>query len=295
MIRVVSPGLFTTTQDLGRPGYAHLGVSPAGAADSMSLRIGNRLVGNAEGAPSLEVTIQGGRYEFDCEAIVALTGAGFDRSSIPMWRAVQIPKNTVIDIGAAHSGARGYLCVRGGIDAPRIMGSASTHVLSGFGSPLKRGDLLAIGDEFVAPPLTSTIADPLFRKRLRITSGAQASEFDANQAIRLTTENYRIADNSNRMGLRLSGPPLHPPHDGQMLSEGVALGAIQIPPSGEPIILFVDAQTTGGYPVIASVITADLPSVGQLRPRDQVTFEFVSFTEARRLLLEQEATINAIR
>jgi antagonist of KipI len=294
MIRVLSPGLFTTVQDLGRHGYAHLGVSPAGAADPLSLRIGNRLIGNAEGAAALEVTIQGGRYEFEDESIVALTGAEFDHASIPMWRAVKVSKGTTIDIGAARSCARGYLCVRGGIDAPRIMGSASTHVLSGLGSPLKRGEMLAIGSEPTRPPLARGIERPLFRKHLRVTSAAQTSEFDARQAIVLATEQYHVADNSNRMGLRLSGPPLRPPHEGQMLSEGVALGAIQIPPSGEPIILFVDAQTTGGYPVIASVISADLPSVGQLRPRDPVTFEFVSFAEARRLLFEQEAFINAI-
>jgi antagonist of KipI len=293
MIRVLSPGLFTTVQDLGRHGYAHLGVSPAGAADCVSLRVGNRLVGNPEGAPALEMTLQGGRFEFDTDAVVALTGAEFANPSIPMWTPVAIEKGTTIEVGGTKSGARGYLCVAGGIDAPRIMGSASTHVLSGFGTPIKRGDVIAIGTP-TAPPLKS--AAPIqFRKRIRITAAAQTREFDALQAITLATTGYQVSDDSNRMGLRLKGAPLHPPHNGQMLSEGVALGAIQIPGAGQPIILFVDAQTTGGYPVIASVISADLSSVGQLRPRDTVTFEFVTFAEARRLLLEQEDFINAIR
>ncbi|HEY3739011.1 MAG TPA: biotin-dependent carboxyltransferase family protein [Bryobacteraceae bacterium] len=295
MIRVLSPGLFTTVQDLGRNGFAHLGVSPAGAADPLALRIGNRLMGNLDVAAAIEMTLQGGRYEFDCDAAVALTGANFEHASIPMWRALKIQRGAVIEIGGAKTGARGYLCVRGGIDAPRIMGSASTHVLSGFGSPLKRGDSISIGEEAGGAPLERAVEPPPYRKRLRITAAAQTAEFDAQQAIRLATEIYHVSDNSNRMGLRLSGPALRPPHDGQMLSEGVALGAIQVPPSGEPIILFVDAQTTGGYPVIASVISADLPSVGQLRPRDVVTFEFASFAAARRLLLEQEAYIDAIR
>lgn len=295
MIRVLSPGLFTTVQDLGRNGYAHLGVSPAGAADQLALRTGNRLVGNAEGSAALEMTLQGGRYEFDCDAVVALTGAEFEHASIPMWRATSVKRGAVVEIGGAKTGARGYLSVRGGIDAPRVMGSRSTHVLSGFGGPLKRGDALAIGDEIAAPSVEHRVEPPIYRKLLRITAGAQTAEFDARQAILLATETYQVGDNSNRMGLRLGGPALCPPHDGQMLSEGVALGAIQVPPSGEPIILFVDAQTTGGYPVIASVISADLPSVGQLRPRDAVTFQFVSFAEARRLLFEQEAYIHATR
>lgn len=294
MIRVISPGLFTTVQDLGRHGYAHLGVSPAGAADPLSFRIGNRLVGNHDNAPALEVTLQGGRYEFECDATVAVTGAAFDKA--PMWRAVNVAKGTIIDIGAAVTGARGYLCVRGGIDAPRIMNSASAHILSGFGAVLKRGDSLTIGNETSGPVLTRGVLPTEQRKRLRVTSAAQTHEFDARQAVVLVTSSYQVTDDSNRMGLRLkSGVPLYPPHEGQMLSEGVALGAVQVPPLGEPIILFVDSQTTGGYPVIASVISADLSSVGQLRPRDRITFEFVSFAEARRLLLEQEAFIHAIR
>ena len=295
MIRVLSPGLLTTVQDLGRHGYAHLGVSPAGAADSVSLRVGNRLVGNPEAAPALEVTMQGGRYEFLQDATVALTGAEFERLSIPMWRASKVSAGTIIDIGSARTGVRGYLCVRGGLDVSRIMGSASTHLLSGFGAVLKRGETLAIGDIVEAREPSGIALDPWpQRKRLRITAGAQTSECDANQAITLATATYQVSDDSNRMGLRLKGPALNPPHGGQMLSEGVALGAIQIPPSGEPIILFVDAQTTGGYPVIASIISADLASVGQLRPRDLVTFEFVTLSEARRLLLEQESWIDAI-
>lgn len=291
MIRVLSPGLLATVQDLGRHGYAHLGVSPAGAADPVSLRIGNRLVGNKESAPAIEVTLVGGRFEFAADAIIAITGAAFE--NVTMWRAVAVSKGTIIDLGHPSSGARGYVCVRGGIDAPRIMNSASTHILSGFGAPLKRGDTLPIGHQTAGDPLVQSALPTSQRKRLRVTSGAQTDQFDAGQAVLLASEGYVVGEDSNRMGLRLRCAPIHPPHNGQMLSEGVALGAIQIPPSGEPIILFVDAQTTGGYPVLASVISADLSSVGQLRPRDRITFEFVTFDEARRLLVEQEAIIHA--
>ena len=289
MIRVISPGMFSTVQDLGRHGYAHLGVSPAGAADAVSLRIGNRLVGNDENAPALEVTLIGGRYEFDCDATIAVTGAAFEQ--VPMWRALHIKRGTTVELGAAKAGARGYLCVRGGIDAPQIMNSASTHVLSGFGAALKRGDTMAIGHQTAGSPLDGVVEAPEQRKRMRVTAAAQTQEFDAGQAITLAAATYQVSDDSNRMGLRLKGAAMRPPHGGQMLSEGVALGALQIPPAGQPIILFVDAQTTGGYPVIASVISADLASVGQLRPRDLITFEFVTFAEARRLLVQQEERI----
>ena len=128
-IKVLKPGLATTVQDLGRHGYAHLGVSPAGAADTLSLRIGNRLVGNSDHAAALEMTLQGGRYLFEQDAIVAITGGEFPQ--VWMWQALSIPKGATLDIGGAKSGARGYLCVRGGIETKHIMGSASTHVLSG--------------------------------------------------------------------------------------------------------------------------------------------------------------------
>jgi biotin-dependent carboxylase-like uncharacterized protein len=294
-VRVHSTGLFTTVQDLGRPGAAHLGVSPAGAADPLALRVGNLLVGNRENAAALELLLIGGRYEFLRDATIALTGAEFD-ASIPLWTPVAVTAGQTIDIRGARIGARGYLCIRGGIESGKIvLGSQSTHILSGFGVVVKKLDELAFGGEPAGAAQSGVVVKPpAYRKRLRVTAGAQASEFDALQALTLLSGIYRVSDDSNRMGLRLSGPPLHPPHEGQMLSEGVALGAIQVPPGGDPIILFVDAQTTGGYPVIASVISADLPSVGQLRPRDEITFEAVTVPEARQVLFEQEAWIHAI-
>ena len=293
-MRVHSAGLMTTVQDLGRPGHTHLGVSPSGAADPVALRIGNRLVGNIESAAALELTLIGGRYEFPQDAVVALTGAEFD-ATIPMWTTVHVKAGETVDIRGARTGARGYLCVRGGVESGRrVLGSESTHLLSGFGRVVKKLDELVIGStQGVERIVTDKITPPQYRKRLRVTAGAQAAEFDAAQALTLLSETYRVTDDSNRMGLKLAGPALQTPHGGQMLSEGVALGAIQVPPGGEPIILFVDAQTTGGYPVIASVISADLSSVGQLRPRDEITFDAVGLNEARRLLIEQEEWIGS--
>ena len=259
----------------------------------MALRVGNKLVGNPESAAALELTLIGGRYEVSGgNAVMALTGAEFD-ASIPLWEAFSVTAGQTIDIRGSRTGARGYLCVQGGIQSgQRVLGSESTHLLSGFGRVLKKHDELVFGSGsgiFAA----RIVKPPSYRKRLRVTAGAQAGEFDAEQALTLLSAIYLVTDDSNRMGLRLAGPALNPPHGGQMLSEGVALGAIQVPSSGEPIILFVDAQTTGGYPVIASVISADLPSVGQLRPRDEITFEAVTMAQARQALIDQEAYVRS--
>jgi biotin-dependent carboxylase-like uncharacterized protein len=174
--------------------------------------------------------------------------------------------------------------VRGGIDAPRILGSASTHVLTRVGGhPLRRGDVLRIGAESVRQPRRVTVAPPFLSGPLRLTAGPQADWF-ANE---LYEASYTVTEGSSRMGLRLRGPAIPSP-TGHMLTEGVALGAIQIPPDGQPIILFVEHQTTGGYPKPANVISADFWRVGQLRPRDQVQFERVTMEQALQLLRQQE-------
>ncbi len=284
MIEVVAPGLFTTVQDLGRHGYGPLGVSPAGAADTLALRIGNRLVGNPDGAAALEMTLLGGTFVFTEPVVFALTGSDFGG---PMWCACEAPAGFELKLGPTRSGARCYLCVRGGIAVKPFLGSASTHVPSGLGGyegrALRRGDVLAIG-----PPSfrTATVRQRCsYRKALRVTRGPQADWFEDG-----ALPAYRVSEEANRLGLRLDGPPIAAPQR-SMLTTGVSLGAIQVPPGGRPIIVFVDQQTTGGYPIIANVIAADLPSVGQLRPRDEVAFEYVSPATARALLLEQESLL----
>lgn len=285
MIVVEAPGLLTTVQDLGRAGHAHLGVSASGAADSLALRAGNRLAGNPEGAPALELTLSGGAFRFEREAVVVLSGSDF---GIEPWRPFHVRAGETLKLGPTRSGARAYLCVRGGIDAPRVLGSASTHVLTGLGGrPLRKGDLLAIGPEPEAQPVwqgAQWIHDRL--APLRVTRGPQADWFRRT----LDGLTYHVREESDRMGLRLKGPRFVQPR--QMITEGVSLGAIQVPPGGEPLILFVEHQTTGGYPKIANVVSADLWKVGQLRPRDPVRFETVTIERARALLLEQEAWLH---
>jgi len=294
MIQVIAPGMFTTVQDLGRYGYGPLGVSPSGAADPISLRVGNLLVGNPESAPALEMTLLGGKFLFPEGALVALTGSDFG-ASIPMYTATVIPPGGRVDTGPTKSGARAYLCVHGGIATKPLLGSASTHILSGLGGfegrPLKKGDLLPVGPAHEVRP-KAIAPDALAKlqpgKILRATIAPQTAWFSENSIRLFYQATWRVTEESNRMGLRLDGPELETPQRGQMISEGVSLGAIQVPAGGRPIILFVEQQTTGGYPKIANIISADLASVGQLRPRDEIRFEQVTPEIARALIREQE-------
>lgn len=285
MIRVVAPGLQSTVQDLGRYRWAHFGVSASGAADALALRAGNLLVGNAENAAAIEMTLTGATFAFERDAVIALTGSDFD-AGLPLWSAVEVKAGDLVRCGATRSGARSYLCVRGGIATPRIMGSASVHVMTGVGGrPLRAGDLLPVGDAAVREPRRDAVQPPGYLREglLRVTAGPQADRFGGE----LYEGTYMVTEESNRMGLRLRGMAIPSP-TGHMLTEGVALGAVQVPPGGQPIILFVEHQTTGGYPKPANVISADFCRLGQLRPRDEVRFEPVPMERARALLLEQE-------
>lgn len=297
VIHVQTPGMFTTVQDLGRPGYGPLGVSQSGAADPLSLRIGNLLIGNPDGAAALEMTMLGGTFAFPDGGVVAISGSDFG-ASIPMYTAREIQPGEVVKFGPTRSGARCYLCVRGGIQVKQFLGSASTHILSGLGGfegrALRKGDILQVGDVAHAPArpgLFDASTPPLATKILRTTIAPQTDRFSAEARHLFYTSTFTVSEESNRMGLRLQGPILEAPQKGHMTSEGVSLGAIQVPSSGQPIILFVEQQTTGGYPKIANVIAADLPSVGQLRPRDEIRFELVTPNYARDLIREQEEYI----
>lgn len=246
-------------------------------------------MGNAEGAAALEMTLAGGTFEFESAAVIALTGADFE-ASIPMWNAVEVQPGHQVRCGHARAGARCYLCVRGGIDVPLVLGSASTHLLTGLGGldgrALRRDDLLAVG-----------------HAGLRLHWGKlRGCKPDAGPAIRVTAPAnafalcgaaWEVKPDSDRMGLRLRGPAIER-HTGHMLTEGAPLGAVQVPPDGQPIILFVEHQTTGGYPKIANVISADFHAVGQLRPRDRVCFEQVSIDAALTLLEAQEEWLHSL-
>jgi len=299
-ILVQAPGLLTTVQDLGREGFGPMGVSPSGAADAIALRVGNRLVGNAEGAAGLEMTLLGGTFVVPEGGVLALTGSDFgatlDDAPAPLWASCEVKPGQTLRLRSTRSGARCYLCVQGGIEVKSFLGSASTHLLSGLGGyegrALRKGDVLRIGPSSEAFWKRAVAAKALERlsprKILRVTPGPQSDWFPEAVQKLFYANTYRVAEESNRMGLRLEGAAITEGAHGKMISEGVSLGAVQIAAGGLPIILFVEQQTTGGYAKIANVISADLSSLGQLRPRDEIRFERVEFETARALLIEQE-------
>lgn len=299
-IVVQAPGLLTTVQDLGREGYGPMGVSSSGAADAVALRIGNRLVGNLEAAAGLEMTLVGGTFLFPEGAIAALTGSDFgstlDGVPIEMWGSFEARPGQTLRLGPTRSGTRCYLCVQGGIEVKPFLGSASTHLLSGLGGhegrALRKGDVLKLGSSENAfkkrKAAKSALEQFAARKTLRVTPGPQSDWFPETSHNVFYQCTYRVSEASNRMGLRLEGPAIVQGARTPMISEGVPLGAIQIAAGGLPIILFVEQQTTGGYPKIANVISADMHSVGQLRPRDEVRFVPVGWDTARSALVAQE-------
>jgi biotin-dependent carboxylase-like uncharacterized protein len=299
-IRVQSPGLLTTVQDLGREGFGALGVSASGAADQISLRLGNLVLGNPPGAAALEMTLLGGTFLFPQGAIIALTGSDFgatlDGVAADPAAAIDVRPGQILRVGPTRSGARCYLCVQGGIAVKPLLGSVSTHLLSGLGGyegrALRKGDVLRIGSSVSSFRKKRIVAHALHqlasRKILRVTPGPQRDSFPEASRQTFYRETYRVAEDSNRMGLRLEGRPITRDAGGEMITEGVSIGAVQITAGGLPIILFVEQQTTGGYAKIANVISADLHSLGQLRPRDEIRFELVAWETARSLLLEQE-------
>ncbi|SEG16606.1 biotin-dependent carboxylase uncharacterized domain-containing protein [Thermomonospora echinospora] len=280
MIEVVRSGPLTTVQDLGRPGHAHLGVPCSGAADRRSLCLANRLVGNPEDAACLELTFGGLALRFHAPAWIAVTGAPaplrVDGRPAGMNAPCHVPAGAPVEIGAPAAGVRTYLAVRGGLAVQPVLGSRATDLLSGLGpAPLEPGDRLPVGEWRDSPPIMvdqapvpPLAAEPL----LRVRPGPRDDWFAADALDTLTGGPYEVTADSNRVGVRLTGRPLRRARDGELPSEGMVTGAIQVPPNGLPIIFLADHPTTGGYPVIGVLAEADIPVAAQLRPGQRVRF-----------------------
>ncbi len=282
-VEVVAPGALTTIQDLGRPGWAHIGVPRSGAADRESLRLANRLVGNSDGAAALETTLAGPRLRFDGGVTIALAGAPVDARAgdrpLPMNEPFTLDAGDELRVGTARRGLRTYLAFRGGIEAPLALGSAATDVLTGLGpTPLARGDRFTLrgdGDgRTIGPPAPNP--PPFFELpdlvALQVIVGPRGDWFTSESINRLVTGEFTVNQASNRIGVRLDGPSLERGRSGELLSEGLVAGAIQVPPDGQPILLLADHPTTGGYPVIAVVHSHSLPRAAQLRPGQRLRF-----------------------
>ena len=308
---VIRAGFLTTVQDLGRNGFREFGVSPGGAADRHALRVANLLVGNEDTAAGLEITFGGLRLRFDDERVVAWCGGEFDvrfgSTSLPAGHAALIKAGEELKIGQPQTGCRCCLAISGGIDVPVVLGSRSTDLRAQFGGfegrVLRDGDQLELGEfrrsqtarisswtgphDWVSPAR----GDPI----LRFTRGSNWNQFNNVTIQHFTNEAFAVSPDSDRMGVRFDRPELKRNDDVDLISEAVAPGTIQVPPSGKPILLLGDCQTIGGYPKIAHVITIDLGVAAQLRASDRVRFSEVSLADAHRLLLERERELERFR
>ncbi|WP_217165601.1 biotin-dependent carboxyltransferase family protein [Streptomyces sp. AC512_CC834] len=278
-LAVVRAGALTTVQDRGRPGHAHLGVPRSGALDAPAAALVNRLVGNPPGAAVLETTLTGCALRPRCAVTVAVGGAPcpvtVDGRPVPWGAPVGVPAGALVDVGAAGSGVRSYVAVSGGILVEPVLGSRSTDLLSGLGPPpLANGMVLPLGRPR-GPHARVDVAPqpaPPAELVLRVTPGSRADWFTPEAVRAFTTRAYRVSPASNRIGLRVDGPALERARLGELPSEGAVLGAVQVPPDGRPVVFLADHPTTGGYPVIAVVRTADLPAAAQAAPGTPVRF-----------------------
>lgn len=282
-LEVVHTGALSTVQDLGRPGYAHLGVSRSGAADRGSLRLANRLVGNPESAAGIETVLGGMAVRvLTRPALVALTGAPCpvraDGRRLAMDGPIQLPAGALLELGAPTAGLRTYLAVRGGVDVPTVLGSRSTDTLSGLGpDPLEAGVRVSVGAEQADPPLVDVAPqrEPPDDLVLRVRVGPRDDWFADGEVERLCRTRWRVSSDTDRVGIRLDGDPLQHRGDGELKSEAMVRGAIQVPRGGRPIVFGSDHPVTGGYPVIAVVEAADVDLAAQARPGQAVRFRLL--------------------
>lgn len=283
-IEVLDAGMFATVQDLGRPGRAELGIGASGAADRGALRLANRLVGNPEDAAAIETTLGGLAVRAAGAMYVAVTGAPGPLTVVTGGRARAVAANTLIRLpdgarlscGVPDAGLRGYLAVRGGIAVPPVLGSRSTDTMAGIGPPpLRPGTRLPVGPPSgdlpsvdVAPVAVPGRGD----LTLRVVAGPRADWFTPEALATLTREPYEVTGDSDRIGMRLSGPRLARARTGELPSEGMVRGALQVPPAQTPTLLLADHPVTGGYPVIAVVVSADVDLAAQARPGRRIRF-----------------------
>jgi antagonist of KipI len=301
---VVEPGLLTTVQDLGRPGYQRLGIPPSGPFDRPAFVMANRLVGNPDGAAGLELTLRGPRLEARRECLVAVTGAEMpvtinDRPA-PAWTVVRLRPGDVLAFRMVTAGCRAYLAVGGGIDVPPALGSRATYLrgrLGGLdGRPLQKGDGLWLGR---AEPAREGRRVPAARQpaypgevECRVVLGPQDDRFTPEGIAAFLEGPYEVTPQADRMGYRLKGPAIAHARGHDIISDGIPLGGIQVPGEGQPIVLLVDRQTTGGYTKIATVIGADIARIGQTRPGQRIRFRRVALAEAHAALREERAWLD---
>jgi urea carboxylase len=299
-IEVIKPGLYTTFQDLGRSGFQHVGVPVNGVMDERAHRLANILVGNSPEQATLEITLMGPTLAFHTATTIALGGADLSPSlggqTLPVNQPVNVHSGAKLTFGRRTFGMRAYLAIHGGYALSAVMGSVSTNVRAGFGGlsgqPIRKGDVIALRAPSIARHCSIPGDFPYDLVRagdapVRVIGGREWEQFSEASQHQLLEEVYTITPQSDRMGYNLSGPKLSLARPREILSEAVTFGTIQVPPSGDPIILMADRGTSGGYPRIANVISVDLPRLAQKMPGDPVHFEKVTLDKAHELALCQ--------
>lgn len=312
-MHILSSGMLTTVQDLGRRGYMASGFSQSGAMDGFAARLANILLDNSESDGVLEMTVTGVRAYFDEDNVIAVTGAEFEptiacsdsgeKVKIPLNTAVCVKKGDVLDCGTAKSGMRGYLAVAGGFDIAPVMGSMSTNLkckIGGFeGRKLKSGDVLPLrlpqGKLYGMSARTVELKSHSGIATVHVISGPQDDYFSQNGKNTFYSETYTVTGDSDRMGIKLDGSPIENVSGVDIISDGIAAGSVQVPSSGKPIIMLSDRQTTGGYAKIATVISADLPLLAQLRPGDKLKFEQTNLKYAKKRIKEENRLLKKLQ
>jgi antagonist of KipI len=315
----IRAGFLTTVQDLGRVGLREFGVSPGGALDSHALRVANLLVGNEESAAGLEITFGGLRIRFTDDRVIAWSGGDFvariGSTALPAGHPALVHSGEDFSIESPAIGCRAWLAISGGIDVPVVLASRATDLKGGFGGmngrAIRDGDEIPLGQN---SGRSSSLAAMLRAKRiaswkpphnwsspaqrepvLRFIPGSDRDHCAPEAMNTFSQAGFFVSPDSDRMGVRLDGPTLERTSSGDLLSEGVAPGTVQVPPNGKPILLLNDCQTIGGYPKLAHVITCDLPVAAQLRPADTVRFSEVTLADAHRVLAERERDLEQFR
>lgn len=312
-INIIKPGMMSSIQDQGRRGFQSLGVSTGGVMDPLAMKLANVMAGNPLDEAVIEMTMTGATFECGEPARIAFFGADMgavlNGKQIHMGQPMELKKGDVLAFGYAQKGCRCYVAVQGGFDLEPVLGSQSTHLQAKFGGlkgrVLQKGDWLPfkrplLSDHtrrirwsfYLSPALSSYLGN----RKIRFIPGKQYNWFTEEDRERFLNQSYQISADSNRIGYRLKGEqPLTGMERQELITEGTAAGSIQVPPSGEPIILMADRQPTGGYPRIGEVISVDLPVLAQKKPGDWIRFEPVTLEEAQKLYLLQERELSALK
>lgn len=306
--RVIKGGMLTTVQDLGRTGYQSQGFSVGGVMDAHAFRLANMLVDNPENEAVLEITLIGPVLEFTADTIIAITGGDFsprlNDEPVPTYTAVYVRKGDVLSFGSARTGTRCYVAFSGYLDVPMVMGSRSTSLKSGIGGfkgrRLEAGDYVGerIKRRYLPFFLSRKVKGPDYDNDdgvLRVVLGPQKDAFSAQGLETFLHSDYTVTGDFDRMGCRLEGPVIAPKKTSDIISDGIALGAVQVPSAGKPIILLSDRQTTGGYAKIATVISVDIPRLVQKKTDQKIRFKAVTVQEAQRLYLQEGKELERMR